>query len=149
MTEFYKLHKKKIIVISFLFLLFFGGYWNLRYNLPKTIEFITGIVLGAKIKSSDIVFEKNKILVKDFALEDKKDTIISAPEVEILYSKESLKKFRVEEIIVDGGQATIVREKNGDINVECTEIFYNFLKNIPDLLLAHRLLQPVLKTLPR
>lgn len=117
MTEFYKLHKKKIIVISFLFLLFFGGYWNLRYNLPKTIEFITGIVLGAKIKSSDIVFEKNKILVKDFALEDKKDTIISAPEVEILYSKESLKKFRVEEIIVDGGQATIVREKNGDINV--------------------------------
>lgn len=117
MTEFCKKHKKKIIVVSFLFFLFFGGFLNLKYNLPKTVEVLTGLFVGPKFKSSKIIFDKDKIVVKDFVLQDKKEVIISSPEVEILYDDESLKNYRIKEIIMNGGQANITRRKNGDINI--------------------------------
>ena len=64
MTEFVKRHKKLISVVTFLFLLFFGGIYTIKHNLPKTVEILTGAFLGPKFKSSDIIFEKNKIIVK-------------------------------------------------------------------------------------
>lgn len=117
MTDFYKRNSKKIIFVTFLFLLFFGGWWSLKYNLPKTVEVAVRVFVGPTLKSSSIEFEKNKIVVKDFILADKDEVIIDSPKVEILYSKASLKKFRVEEIILDGGTANITRRKNGDINI--------------------------------
>ena len=117
MTEFFKKNRKKLIFVTFLFLLFFGGWWNLKYNLPKTIEVIVKIALGPTFKSSSINFEKEKIVIKDFVLADGDEIIIDTPEVDILYSKKSLKKFRIEEIIINGGTANITRRKNGDINI--------------------------------
>ena len=117
MTEFFKKNRKKLIFVTFLFLLFFGGWWNLKYNLPKTIEVIVKIALGPTFKSSSINFEKEKIVIKDFVLADGDEVIIDTPEVDILYSKESLKKFRIEEIVINGGTANITRRKNGDINI--------------------------------
>ncbi|WP_101475036.1 hypothetical protein [Fusobacterium sp.] len=117
MTEFVKRHKKLISVVTFLFLLFFGGIYTIKHNLPKTVEILTGAFLGPKFKSSDIIFEKNKIIVKDFILQDKDEVIIKSPEVDILYTKESLKNLRIKEIIVNGGEANITRRKNGDVNV--------------------------------
>lgn len=117
MTDFYKRHKKLMITVAFLFLLFFGGFWSVKYNLPKTVEVLTGIFLGPKFKSSNIVFEKNRIVVKDFVLQDKDEVIIKSPQVDILYGDDWLKTKRIQEIIVNGGEANITRRKNGDINV--------------------------------
>ena len=117
MTDFYKKNRKKIILVAFLFFLFFGGWWNIRYNLPKTVEVAVRLFLGPTFKSSSIDFQKNKIIIKDFILADDNEVIIDVPKVEILYSKESLKNFRIEEIIVADGIANITRRKNGDINI--------------------------------
>lgn len=117
MTDFYKKNRKKIILVTFLFFLFFGGWWNIRYNLPKTVEVAVRLFLGPTFKSSSIDFRKNKIIIKDFILADDNEVIIDVPKVEILYSKESLKNLRIEEIIVADGIANITRRKNGDINI--------------------------------
>lgn len=118
MKEFYKRNKKKVITgVSILFLLL-GGYWSVRYHLPKTVEVIVQIITGAKIASDSIEFtEFGKIEIKNLKLSNKNKVIIDAPKVEILYSEESLKKFRIEEIILYDGTANITREKNGDINI--------------------------------
>lgn len=117
MTDFYKKHKKKLIFVTFLFLLFFGGFWNLKYNLPKTVEVVVRLFLGPTFKSKSIDFEKDRIVIKDFILADGEEIIIDTPQVDILYSKNSLKNLRIEEIIVNGGIANITRRKNGDINI--------------------------------
>lgn len=117
MTDFFKKHRKKTIFVTFLFLLFFGGWWTVKYNLPKTVEVVVRLFLGPTFKSSDIIFEKNKVIVKDFVLADGDEVIIDTPQVDILYSEESLKKLRIEEIIINGGIANITRRKNGDINI--------------------------------
>lgn len=117
MTDFFKQHKKKTIFVTFLFLLFFGGWWTVKYNLPKTVEVVVKLFLGPTFKSSSIDFEKNRIVVKDFILADGDEIIIDTPQVDILYSKESLKKMRIEEIVINGGTANITRRKNGDINI--------------------------------
>lgn len=117
MTDFFKKHRKKTIFVTFLFLLFFGGWWTVKYNLPKTVEVVVRLFLGPTFKSSDIIFEKNKVIVKDFILADGDEVIIDTPQVDILYSEESLKKLRMEEIIINGGMANITRRKNGDINI--------------------------------
>ena len=118
MKEFYKNNKKKIITgLSLLFILA-GGYWSVRYQLSKTVEIILQIALGPKISSSSIEFKEFGLIeIKDLKLINKKKTIIDAPKVELHYSKESLKKLRIEEIIVYDGIANITREKNGDINI--------------------------------
>ena len=118
MKEFYRNNKKKIITgLSLLFILA-GGYWSVRYHLSKTVEVILQIALGPKISSSSIEFKKYGLIeIKDLKLVSNKKTIIDAPKVELLYSKESLKKLRIEEIIIYDGTANITREKNGDINI--------------------------------
>lgn len=118
MKEFYKNNKKKIITgLSLLFILA-GGYWSVRYHLSKTVEIILQIALGPKISSSSIEFKKYGLIeIKDLKLVNNKKTIIEAPKVELLYSKESLKKLRIEDIIIYDGTANITREKNGDINI--------------------------------
>ncbi len=117
MTDFFKNHRKKTIFVTFLFLLFFGGWWSVKYNLPKTVEVVVKLFVGPTFKSSSITFEKNRVVIKDFILADGDEVIIDTPQVDILYSEESLKKFRIEEIIVNGGTANITRRKNGDINI--------------------------------
>ena len=117
MADFYKRNRKKLIFVTFLFLLFFGGWWNLKYNLPKTVEVVVRLFLGPTFKSSSIDFEKNRIVIKNFVLADGEEVIIDTPRVDILYSPESLKAMRVEEIIVNGGVANITRRENGDINI--------------------------------
>ena len=117
MADFYKRNRKKLIFVTFLFLLFFGGWWNLKYNLPKTVEVVVRLFLGPTFKSSSIDFEKNRIVIKDFVLADGEEVIIDTPRVDILYSPESLKAMRVEEIVVNGGVANITRRENGDINI--------------------------------
>lgn len=117
MTDFFKRNRKKLIFVAFLFLFFFGGWWSIKYNLPKTVEVVVRLFVGPTLKSSSIDFQKNKVVIKDFVLADGDEVIIDTPEVDILYSKESLKKFRIEEIILNGGTANITRRKNGDINI--------------------------------
>lgn len=117
MTDFYKKNRKKLIFVTFLFLLFFGVAWNIKYNLPKTVEVVVRLFVGPTFKSSSIEFEKEKIVIKDFILADGEEVIIDTPKVEILYSKDILKRKRIDEIIIDGGTANITRRKNGDINI--------------------------------
>lgn len=108
---------KKTKIIIFLILIFLTIAWNLTYNLPKTIERVTGIVLGTKLKSKSIKKMGNKILIEDFEIVTKDEKIIATPLVEIVFSKENLKKLRIDEIIVNGGVANITRLKGGDINI--------------------------------
>ncbi|MHD0317964.1 translocation/assembly module TamB domain-containing protein [Fusobacterium sp. THCT1E2] len=118
MKEFYNNNKKKIITGLSLLLILAGGYWSVRYHLSKTVEVILQIALGPKISSSSIEFKRYGLIeIKDLKLINNKKTIIDAPKVELLYSKESLKKLRIEEIIIYDGIANITREKNGDINI--------------------------------
>ena len=118
MKEFYKNNKKKIITGLSLLLILAGGYWSVKYHLSKTVEIILQIALGPKISSSSIEFKRYGLIeIKDLKLINNKKTIIDAPKVELLYSKESLKKLRIEEIIIYDGIANITREKNGDINI--------------------------------
>lgn len=118
MKEFYKNNKKKLIAGLSLLLILIGGYWSVKYHLPKTIEVILQIALGPKISSSSIEFKKYGLIeIKNLKLINNKKIIIDAPKVELLYSKESLKKLRIEEIIIYDGTANITREKNGDINI--------------------------------
>ena len=117
MTDFFKRNRKKLIFVTFLFLFFFGGWWTIKYNLPKTVEVVVRLFVGPTLKSSSIDFQKDKVVIKDFLLADGEEVIIDTPEVDILYTKESLKNFRIEEIILNGGTANITRRKNGDINI--------------------------------
>lgn len=117
MTDFFKINRKKLIFVTFLFLFFFGGWWAIKYNLPKTVEVVVRLFVGPTLKSSSIDFQRDKVVIKDFLLADGEEIIIDTPEVDILYSKESLKNFRIEEIILNGGIANITRRKNGDINI--------------------------------
>ena len=117
MTDFFKRNRKKLIFVTFLFLFFFGGWWTIKYNLPKTVEVVVRLFVGPTLKSSSIDFQKDKVVIKDFLLVDGEEVIIDTPEVDILYTRESLKNFRIEEIILNGGTANITRRKNGDINI--------------------------------
>ena len=117
MTDFFKRNRKKLIFVTFLFLFFFGGWWTIKYNLPKTVEVVVRLFVGPTLKSSSIDFQKDKVVIKDFLLADGEEVIIDTPEVDILYTRESLKNFRIEEIILNGGTANITRRKNGDINI--------------------------------
>lgn len=117
MKEFYQKNKKKVIAMLTTLFVFIGGYWAVVYHLPKTIEVIVQMVLGTTISSSSIEFKENKIEVKDLKIINKKEIIIDAPKVDILYSKKSLEDLRIEEIIIYDGIANITREKNGDINI--------------------------------
>lgn len=117
MTDFFKRNRKKLIFVTFLFLFFFGGWWTIKYNLPKTVEVVVRLFVGPTLKSSSIDFQKDKVIIKDFLLADGEEVIIDTPEVDILYTRESLKNFRIEEIILNGGTANITRRKNGDINI--------------------------------
>lgn len=118
MKEFYKNNKKKIITGLSLLLILAGGYWSVRYHLSKTVEIILQIALGPKISSSSIEFKRYGLIeIKNLKLVNNKKTIIEAPKVELFYSKESLKKLRIEDIIIYDGTANITREKNGDINI--------------------------------
>lgn len=117
MTDFFKRNRKKLIFVTFLFLFFFGGWWTIKYNLPKTVEVVVRLFVGPTLKSSSIDFQKDKVVIKDFLLADGEEVIIDTPEVGILYTRESLKNFRIEEIILNGGTANITRRKNGDINI--------------------------------
>lgn len=117
MKEFYQKNKKKVIALLTTLFIFIGGYWSVVYHLPKTIEVIVQMVLGTTISSSSIEFKENKIEVKDLKIINKKEVIIDAPKVDILYSKKSLEELRIEEIIIYDGIANITREKNGDINI--------------------------------
>lgn len=117
MTDFFKRNRKKLIFVTFLFLFFFGGWWTIKYNLPKTVEVVVRLFVGPTLKSSSIDFQKDKVVIKDFLLADGEEVIIDTPEVDILYTKESLKNFRIEEIILNGGTANITRRKNGNINI--------------------------------
>lgn len=117
MTDFFKRNRKKLIFVTFLFLFFFGGWWTIKYNLPKTVEVVVRLFVGPTLKSSSIDFQKDKVVIKDFLLADGEEVIIDTPEVDILYTRESLKNFRIEEIILNGGTANITRKKNGDINI--------------------------------
>lgn len=117
MKEFYQKNKKKVIALLTTLFIFLWGYWAVIYHLPKTIEVIVQMVLGTRISSSSIEFKENKIEVKDLKIINKKEIIIDAPKVDILYSKNSLENFRIEEIIIYDGIANITREKNGDINI--------------------------------
>lgn len=117
MTDFFKRNRKKLIFVTFLFLFFFGGWWTIKYNLPKTVEVVVRLFVGLTLKSSSIDFQKDKVVIKDFLLADGEEVIIDTPEVDILYTRESLKNFRIEEIILNGGTANITRRKNGDINI--------------------------------
>lgn len=117
MTDFFKRNIKKLIFVTFLFLFFFGGWWTIKYNLPKTVEVVVRLFVGPTLKSSSIDFQKDKVVIKDFLLADGEEVIIDTPEVDILYTRESLKNFRIEEIILNGGTANITRRKNGDINI--------------------------------
>ncbi|WP_294707699.1 translocation/assembly module TamB domain-containing protein [uncultured Fusobacterium sp.] len=117
MKEFYQKNKKKVITMLTTVFVFLGGYWAVVYHLPKTIEVIVQMVLGTTISSSSIEFKENKIEVRDLKIINKKEIIIDAPKVDILYSKKSLEDLRIEEIIIYDGIANITREKNGDINI--------------------------------
>lgn len=117
MKEFYQKNKKKIITFSTIFFLFIGSYWAVVYHLPKTIEVVVQMILGTKISSTSIEFKENKIEVKNLKISNKKEIIIDAPKVDILYTKESLENLRIKEIIIYDGIANITREKNGDINI--------------------------------
>lgn len=108
---------KKTKIVLFLIFIFLTATWNLTYNLPKTIETVTGIILGTKLKSKSIKRLGNKILIKDFQIVTKEEKILDTPLVEIVFTKENLKKFRVDEIIVNSGEANITRLKGGDINI--------------------------------
>ena len=61
MKEFYQKNKKKVIAMLTTLSVFIGGYWAVVYHLPKTIEVIVQMVLGATISSSSIEFKENKI----------------------------------------------------------------------------------------
>ena len=86
MKEFYQKNKKKVITMLTTLFVFLGGYWAVVYHLPKTIEVIVQMVLGTTISSSSIEFKDNKIEVRDLKIINKKEIIIDAPKVDILYS---------------------------------------------------------------
>ena len=111
MTDFFKRNRKKLIFVTFLFLFFFGGWWTIKYNLPKTVEVVVRLFVGPTLKSSSIDFQKDKVVIKDFLLADGEEVIIDTPEVDILYTRESLKNFRIEEIILNGGTAKQTHHK--------------------------------------
>lgn len=114
--NFYKNHKKITIVCSSIFIFLFFLFLNLKYNLPKTVEFMTNMILGTKFISSDIEFKKDKIIIKDFILRRKDEDIIIAPEV-LIDIEGIIKTGRIKEISVENGESNITRYKNGDVNI--------------------------------
>lgn len=121
MTDFCKRNRKKLIFVAFLFLFFFGGWWTIKYNLPKTVEVAVRLFLGPTFKSSSIDFLEDRIVVKNFVLADGDEVIIDTPQVDVLYYngalKETIDNLRIGEIVVNGGTANITRRANGDINI--------------------------------
>lgn len=109
-------YKKIIFIFLPLFILLSGGLL-VKYQLPKIVEVILKVVVGPTISTQEIKFPKfGEIDIKNLTLSKDKKVIIASPSVKILYSKESLKKLRLQEIIVNDPWVNIHR-KGEDVNI--------------------------------
>ncbi|WP_297596409.1 hypothetical protein [uncultured Cetobacterium sp.] len=108
---------KKLIIISLSFFILLSGGLLVKYELPKIVEVVLKIAVGPTISIQEIKFPKfGEIEATGVILSDKKNVIVKAPEVKIMYSKNSLKQFRLEEIKVNNPWVHIDR-KGSDINI--------------------------------
>uniref|UniRef100_UPI002629039A hypothetical protein n=1 Tax=uncultured Cetobacterium sp. TaxID=527638 RepID=UPI002629039A len=109
-------YKKIIFIFLPIFILLSGGLL-VKYQLPKIVEVILKVVVGPTISTQEIKFPKfGEIDIKNLTLSKGKKVIIASPSVKILYSKESLKKLRLQEIIVNDPWVNIHR-KGEDVNI--------------------------------
>ncbi|MEG0135310.1 translocation/assembly module TamB domain-containing protein [Cetobacterium sp.] len=108
---------KKLTIISLSFFILLSGGLLIKYELPKIVEIILKIAVGPTISIQEIKFPKfGEIDATGVVLSDKKKVIVQAPEVKIVYSKNSLKQFRLEEIHVNRPWVHIDR-KNSNVNI--------------------------------
>lgn len=114
-------NKKKIVFILLPFFILFGGGLFVKNNLPKVLEVILKIAVGPTISTKEIKFPKfGEIDVEGLIISEKGEELVSASEVKLIYSKESLKKFRLKEIIVENPDVFIKRDGS---NVNIVEAF--------------------------
>lgn len=107
--------KRKIFIYLSFFIIFFLGV--VIINLPKTVEVILKVVTGATISSEKIKFNGfGEIEIEKLILGDGKEKIVEAPKVKIIYSKDSLKKMRLEEINIYSPKM-IIERKDSNINI--------------------------------
>lgn len=108
---------KKLIIISLSIFIFLSGGLLIKYNLPKVVEIILKTAVGPTISSQEIKFPKfGEIDITDMVLSKGDDVIVKAPKVVIIYSKESLKNFRLKEINVEKPWVHIER-KGESVNI--------------------------------
>jgi hypothetical protein len=113
--EYIKTHKKKITVFLFIVFITLGLYYSFRYHLSGTVTFIARAIFGADIKSDEIKIGDGKIIVINANFSYNGQFIGKASRIEGTYSRESLKKLRIENVEAYGVEAVIIRDEK-DIN---------------------------------
>ncbi|MGL4687131.1 MAG: hypothetical protein ACRCVS_00430, partial [Fusobacteriaceae bacterium] len=113
---FLKKNKKKLLIITPLFLLF-SFIYSFIFHFAFTISVILSIVLGPKFSIGNIEFkEKNKIVAENVSLKYKKQEMVKIPKVIIEYDLKNKFPDILKKITAFGGKATIIRE-NESINI--------------------------------
>ncbi|MDR3258476.1 MAG: translocation/assembly module TamB [Fusobacteriaceae bacterium] len=113
--EYISTHRKKIIVFLLIIFVTLGLYYSFRYHLSGTVTVIARTIFGVDIKSDEIKIGNGKIIVINPNFSHNGQFIGKASRIEGTYSKESLKKLRIENVEAYGVEAVIVKNKK-DIN---------------------------------